>query len=171
MADTITIAGTFSKVVASRQEECHPFSWTYQGEELCYQTFVIPQVDATELSTNAQVFDVDLGFMNVAPPTDNRIYMVLVEVLTSGKRVEVKANMPQQILDAMAGGNPATTVASGKFMGAAYIDVNGALVRESMLVGGKIDSLCINRFPLLKTGKDTSADSGDCKVSVRVIGG
>jgi hypothetical protein len=173
MSDTYTYTGTLSKTVGTLQEELKRFTYNYTADEQAAPIFVIPEVDAAELSVNTEVFKVDMSYINSTPPLNGRVKFVMIEVMTSGKRVEVKVNVPSQIVTAMESGSPITPVsdAAAKFHNSAYTDVTGSLVYDAMIIGGKIENIYINRFPLTKTGHDVTADAGDCRVSVRVIGG
>ena len=169
MADIYTVAGNIVKKVGSLQEELHAFSISVDGDETTSKTIVLAEIDAAELSDSAEVHSIDLSHINVDPPTDGEVKLVVVEVLTAGKRVVVNFNVPSNVVTALAT-DPVTDTSSAPFDGTAYADLEGVLVDSICVIGGKVSNIYINRFPLQKTGKDTTADAGDCRVRVRVIG-
>jgi hypothetical protein len=169
MSDVYTVAGSIVKKVGSLQEELHSFDVSVDGDEAAGKTIVLAEVDAAELSSSTEVHSVDLSYINSDPPTDGEVKLVIVEVLTSGKRVVVNYNVPANIITAL-GTSPITDTSTDPFDSTSYADLTGIIVDSILILGGKVNNLYINRFPLQKTGKDTTADAGDCRVRVRVVG-
>lgn len=170
MSDKFVLSGSLVKKVGTVQEELHSFSKEYSGDEVSCKTIVLPEIDAAELSLTSEVHSVDMSFLNSDPPTDGAVRLVVVEVLTSGKRVIVKPNVPDNVITALET-SPITDTSTDPFDATSYVDIEGIFVDNLLILGGKISNLYINRYPLEGSLKDVTADSGDCRVSVRVIGG
>jgi hypothetical protein len=171
MSETYTVTGTYTKKEGTTQLACESYSMEYTGAEESYVAITLAEIDAAELSDNNEVYAIDMNFINTDPPTNGEVKLIVIDVLTSDKRVEVKFNVPTEIVTAMEAGTPADDAVSGDFSGVAYTDIDGVLVTDTLILGGKVSNIYINRFPLLKTGHDVDLDSDDCRVAIKVIGG
>lgn len=173
MADTYIYSGNLVKSVGSVQEEAYKFSYTYSAEEAITKVIVLPEVDADNLTNASQVYKVDMDFINVAPPMESTVKLVVVTVLSPNKRIVVKINVPNNVINAMnTANNPSakTSSDSTSFANTSYNDINGIIVRDQLVIGGRIDNIYINRWPLRQQGNIVTADSGECKVSIKIIG-